>query len=102
MAAGLFGARGTYIDPATSAGVKGRAFSEYLRAHYASFPDARYKVLRVLNGRGGLLACEWRFRGINSGPMGESSSDPPGQRRRGRAAQPGGVDVNQGPPSARV
>ena len=70
--AALFGKSGAYVDPAASAGVKGRAIKEYLRAHFAAFPDARYRIVRIVTNREGLMAVEWRFRGTNTGPLGDS------------------------------
>jgi len=70
--AALFARGGTYIDPAVSSGVKGKALREYLQEHYAAFPDARYRLLRIVVNRDGLTACEWRFKGTNTGPVGNS------------------------------
>lgn len=70
--AALFGRSGVYIDPAVGAGVKGQALKDYLRAHYAAFPDARYWIVRAVANRDGLMAVEWRFRGTNAGPLGDS------------------------------
>ncbi len=68
--AALFARGGTYIDSAVSGGVKGRALKDYLWEHYAAFPDARYRLVRTIANRDGLIACEWRFRGTNTGPFG--------------------------------
>ena len=81
--AALFGRGGTYADSAVSSGVKNQALKDYLRGHYAAFPDARYQVVRTVANRNGLMACEWRFKGTNSGPLGDSpatnrSVDVPG------------------------
>lgn len=70
--AALFGREGAYIDPAASAGVKGKALTDYLRGHYAAFPDARYRLLRTIISPNGLMACEWRFKGTNTGALGNS------------------------------
>ena len=70
--AALFGRGGTYIDPAASSGVKGKALKDYLRGHYAAFPDARYRLLRTIVSANGLMACEWRFKGTNTGALGNS------------------------------
>jgi steroid delta-isomerase-like uncharacterized protein len=66
----LFGAKGIYVDLAVSAGVSGEALKEYLRSHYAAFPDARYRILRKILRREGPIAVEWRFQGTNTGPLG--------------------------------
>jgi len=70
--AALFAGGGKYIDSAVSSGVKGKALKDYLRGHYAAFPDARYQLLRAIVNRNGLMACEWRFRGTNTGSLGDS------------------------------
>lgn len=70
--AALFARGGTYIDSAVSSGVKGKALTEYLRGHYAAFPDARYRLVQTIANRNGLMACEWRFKGTNTGPLGTS------------------------------
>lgn len=70
--AALFGRGGTYIDSAASAGVKGKALKDYLRGHYAAFPDARYRLVRTIVSPNGLMACEWRFKGTNTGALGNS------------------------------
>lgn len=70
--AALFTRGGAYIDSAVSSGVKGKALKDYLRGHYAAFPDARYRLLRTVVNRNGLMACEWRFKGTNTGPLGNS------------------------------
>lgn len=70
--AALFGRGGTYVDSAVSSGVKGKALKDYLRGHYAAFPDARYRLILTVANRDGLMACEWRFRGTNTGPLGDS------------------------------
>ena len=70
--ADLFGSDGTYVDPAVSGGVRGSGLEEYLRRHYAAFPDARYEILQIVAGGDGLTACEWRFTGTNSGPLGNA------------------------------
>jgi len=62
----LFGRGGTYTDPAVSSGVKGNALKDYLRGHYRAFSDARYRLLRMIVSRSGLMACEWRFAGTNT------------------------------------
>jgi steroid delta-isomerase-like uncharacterized protein len=72
--AALFGKSGAYVDPAVSAGVKGQGIKDYLRAHFAAFPDARYRITRSVASREGLMAVEWRFRGTNTGPIGESTA----------------------------
>ena len=69
--AALFAGGGTYIDAAVSSGVKGKALKDYLRGHYAAFPDARYRLLRAIVNRDGFMACEWRFSGTNTGPFGD-------------------------------
>jgi steroid delta-isomerase-like uncharacterized protein len=70
--AALFGRGGTYVDSAVSSGVRNQALKDYLRGHYAAFPDARYRVVRTVANRNGLMACEWRFKGTNTGPLGDS------------------------------
>ena len=70
---GLFAKRGTYIDSAVPAGVKGDAFKTYLRGHYAAFPDGRYRLLRSVENRDGLIAFEWRFTGTNTGALGAAA-----------------------------
>lgn len=68
----LFGRTGKYVDPAVPAGVKGAALIDYLRAHYASFPDSRYRVVRITSSREGLTGFEWVFKGTNAGPLGDA------------------------------
>ncbi len=68
--AALFDRGGIYIDSAVSTGVKGKALKDYLRGHYAAFPDARYRLIRTIANRNGRMACEWRFKGTNTGPLG--------------------------------
>jgi steroid delta-isomerase-like uncharacterized protein len=68
--AGLFGKSGTYADSAAPSGVKGPAIEEYLRGHYAAFPDGRYRLARSVEGREGLIAFEWRFTGTHAGALG--------------------------------
>ena len=70
--AALFGKGGTYVDPAVSSGVKDKALKDYLRGHYAAFPDARYRLVGTVADRSGLAACEWRFKGTNTGPLGDA------------------------------
>lgn len=65
----LYGTGGTYVDPAVSGGVRGAGLEEYLRHHYAAFPDARYEIRQIVAGGSGLIACEWRFTGTNGGPL---------------------------------
>ena len=69
--AALFAKSGTYVDPAVSTGVKGRAIKGYLQTHFAAFPDARYRTVRTVSNREGLMAVEWCFRGTNTGSLGE-------------------------------
>lgn len=71
--AALFGASGTYIDPAVSSGVRGSELEEYLRHHYAAFPDARYEIRQVVEGGNGPIACEWSFTGTRSGVLGNAA-----------------------------
>ena len=70
--AALFGSGGTYVDPAVSGGVRGGGLEEYLRGHFAAFPDARYEIQQIVEGGNGLIACEWRFTGTNSGALGNA------------------------------
>ena len=70
--AALFAGGGKYVDPAVSMGVKGKALKDYLRGHYAAFPDASYRLVRTVVDRNGLATCEWRFKGTNTGPIGDS------------------------------
>ena len=67
----LFGTSGTYVDPAVPEGVSGPALESYLAGHYRAFPDARYEIVKIASGDGGLVACEWLFTGTNSGPFGK-------------------------------
>lgn len=73
----LFAGGGKYVDSAVSSGVKGKALKDYLRGHYAAFPDARYRLIRNVADRAGLAACEWQFKGTNTGPFGDL---PPSNR----------------------
>jgi steroid delta-isomerase-like uncharacterized protein len=66
----LFGKTGTYKDAATPSALKGEALNEYLRGHYAAFPDGRYRLTRAVDGRNGLIGFEWRFIGTHAGPLG--------------------------------
>ena len=68
----LFGRTGKYVDPAVPAGVKGSALIDYLRGHYAAFPDSRYRAVRVISGREGLIGFEWVFKGTHAGPLGST------------------------------
>lgn len=70
--AALFVRGGKYVDSAVSSGVKGKALKDYLRGHYAAFPNASYQLVRTVADRNGLAACEWRFKGTNTGPLGDS------------------------------
>jgi steroid delta-isomerase-like uncharacterized protein len=70
--AGLFAKGGKYIDSAVSSGVEGKALEDYLQGHYAAFPDASYQLLTTVADTDGLAACEWRFKGTNLGPLGNS------------------------------
>jgi steroid delta-isomerase-like uncharacterized protein len=70
----LFAKGGRYIDSAVSSGVEGEALEDYLKGHYAAFPDASYQVLHTVTGGDGLAACEWLFKGTNTGPLGNSSA----------------------------
>jgi steroid delta-isomerase-like uncharacterized protein len=72
--AALFGKSGTYVDPAVPNGVKGDALQEYLRGHYAAFPDGRYRVIRKIASRDGLVAFEWRFTGTQAGALGNTAA----------------------------
>jgi steroid delta-isomerase-like uncharacterized protein len=68
----LFAKGGRYIDSAVSSGVEGESLKEYLKGHYAAFPDASYQILRTVADSDGLAACEWIFKGTNTGPLGNS------------------------------
>lgn len=70
--AALFSKGGKYIDSAVSSGVEGKAFEDYLQGHYAAFPDASYQLLQTIVDSDGLVSCEWRFKGTNTGPLGNS------------------------------
>lgn len=70
--AALFATGGKYIDSAVSSGVEGQALEDYLQGHYSAFPDATYQILRTIVGSDGLVSCEWRFKGTNAGPLGNS------------------------------
>lgn len=67
--AALFANGGKYVESAVSSGVEGQALEDYLRGHYAAFPDANYQLLQAVVDSGGLAACEWRFKGTNTGPL---------------------------------
>jgi steroid delta-isomerase-like uncharacterized protein len=68
----LFAKAGRYTDSAVSSGVEGKALEDYLQGHYAAFPDASYKILRIVCDSDGTAACEWLFKGTNTGPLGKS------------------------------
>jgi steroid delta-isomerase-like uncharacterized protein len=67
----LFARGGKYVDSAIIAGVEGAALEKYLQDHYAAFPDATYQVLRTISDSEGMAACEWVFKGTNTGPLGK-------------------------------
>lgn len=67
----LFAKGGRYADSAVSAGVEGAALESYLQGHYAAFPDASYQVVRTVSDSEGTAACEWLFKGTNTGPLGK-------------------------------
>jgi steroid delta-isomerase-like uncharacterized protein len=69
----------TYSHPRAGQNVTGEAIMNFFKAVWAAYPDAKTELGNLGDIGGGLVACQWVWRGTNSGTL------PDGNPATGRA-----------------